>query len=566
MSIKSDYTPEERQQLEEINKRYAPMLKEAQAALMGLDIIKDKEAYYEATASFTNINESLQAEIDDIEDAKDFRIIQSYDGDTVTLAEDLREEIPGFLKSAELMAGKKPTPEERKTAAAERAKTKKETETAIKHNEKLLKEDPNNEEIKAATEELYKLLENLPPYSIYEQIYGDGKNLWRHFSEVYKNYLEYLKQADGYRYYELLTDIKEIWAGIYGKRGDYSYINELFTKPGYRTRTKARKAGAVKDMPTALIIPTTPSFQNSMSLYQNDRAYLQPLRSTEGIKFKDGRLYFDGVAQPELEAELQNLKTKEGIEYIDLPILHVFYSIILTQFEKGGYKTLADYLTVHVADLAEYLGLRSNLNKADIDHVIEKTQSYHNIVGVIHHDNGRKSLYQVLNFESYNDKNNTITFSSPYMNYVIKTVYNLATRKNKAGQAKLKQNGTPLFKPTNSYLIDSSIAKERNKAAVMNVEIIVTLIEQAGDNIPRIKASTLIERNVQLADRLESAANPRTLLNRTFIRTWELLREKTRLTEVYKDIQLPDPKDPAAIPTMKTLDNVVFSFPHNGKK
>ena len=152
------------------------------------------------------------------------------------------------------------------------------------------------------------------------------------------------------------------------------------------------------------------------------------------------------------------------------------------------------------------------------------------------------------------------------MNYVIKTIYNLSIRKTKDGKPKLKKNGTPLMLPSHSYMIDSSITKERNKAAAENVVILVTLIEQAGDNIPRIKASTLIERNVQLADRLESAANPRTLLNRTFIRTWALLREKTRLTEVYKDIQLPDPKDPAAIPTMKTLDNVVFSFPHNGKK
>ena len=152
------------------------------------------------------------------------------------------------------------------------------------------------------------------------------------------------------------------------------------------------------------------------------------------------------------------------------------------------------------------------------------------------------------------------------MNYVIRTIYNLSIRKDKNGKPKLKKSGEPLTLPTHSYLIDSSIVKERNKAAAENVIILVTLIEQAGDNIPRIKASTLIERNVQLAERLEETANPRALLNRVFTKTWELLRTKTRLTEVYKNIQLPDPKDPAFMPTMRTLDKVVFTFPHEGKK
>ena len=314
--------------------------------------------------------------------------------------------------------------------------------------------------------------------------------------------------------------------------------------PKYRTRAKAKEQGAITEAPTSLAIPTLSKYQYSMSL--------------------------DGARMREVsEVELQNMKTKEGIDDIDLPILRTFYSIILTQFEASGYKVLQDVLTMSVPTLAEFIGLQSNLNKKDIGRVIEKTQSYHNIVGVVHGTrNGKpvQSLYPVLNFEGYNDKTNTISFSSPYMNYVIKTVYNLSLRKSKDGKVKLKKNGEPLRLASHSYLIDSSIAKERNKAAVENVVILVTLIEQAGDNIPRIKASTLVERNVQLADRLETAKNPRALLDRTFKKTWELLRTKTRLQEAYKDIELPDPDDPRFMPTMKTLDKVVFTFPHKGKK
>ena len=340
--------------------------------------------------------------------------------------------------------------------------------------------------------------------------------------------------------------------------------------PKYRTRAKAKEQGAIIEAPTSLAIPTLSKYQYSMSLYQDGGAYLQPLSSTDGLKFKNGKMYFDGARMREVsEVELQNMKTKEGIDDIDLPILRTFYSIILTQFEASGYKVLQDVLTMSVPTLAEFIGLQSNLNKKDIGRVIEKTQSYHNIVGVVHGTrNGKpvQSLYPVLNFEGYNDKTNTISFSSPYMNYVIKTVYNLSLRKSKDGKVKLKKNGEPLRLASHSYLIDSSIAKERNKAAVENVVILVTLIEQAGDNIPRIKASTLVERNVQLADRLETAKNPRALLDRTFKKTWELLKTKTRLQEAYKDIELPDPDDPRFMPTMKTLDKVVFTFPHKGKK
>lgn len=351
--------------------------------------------------------------------------------------------------------------------------------------------------------------------------------------------------------------------------GDFIALYELKNRQTYRTKAQAQEAGAIKDLPKSLIIPTYEGYQNSVSLYQSGGAYLQPLSSVEALKFKDGKLYFENMTQLNVEAELQNLKTKEGIENIDLPVLRVFYAIICNSFQVSDYTRIEDVITMDIADLAEYMGLPRNLNKQEVQRLLDKLQSYHNIVGVVHGmRNGKpvKSYYQVLNFEKYEDKNRTVTFSSPYMNYVIKTLYSLAIRKTKDGKTKHKKNGDPLRLPTHSYLIDSSIAKERNKAAVENVVILVSLIERAGDNIPRIKASTLIEHNVQLAERLETAANPRALLKTTFTKTWELLKTKTRLQETYKNIQLPEPNDPAFMPTMKTLNELVFTFPHEGKK
>ena len=70
-----------------------------------------------------------------------------------------------------------------------------------------------------------------------------------------------------------------------------------------------------------------------MSFCQEEAAYLQPLVSTNGLKFQDGKMFFKDMRQVS-EVELQNLKTKAGIESINLDLLRIFYSIILSEFVK----------------------------------------------------------------------------------------------------------------------------------------------------------------------------------------------------------------------------------------
>lgn len=335
-------------------------------------------------------------------------------------------------------------------------------------------------------------------------------------------------------------------------------------------RTKAQAENAVREIPSQLAIPTMQNYTNIMSLKPFGNAYMQPLASTDGLKFSDGRMYFIGnEIQPVSEVQLQNMVTNEGIESIDLGMLRIFYSIILTEFEKTNCQQIRDVITLYVPDLAESMGLQRNLNKAGIQRIIDTVQSFHNIVGIMHGTrNGKpsQSLYPVLNFEGYDDKKNTVSFSSPYMNMVIKTVYKLAVRQKKNGEPKLTRRGDPVRIPTHSFLVKTSIVKERNKTAVENVMIIVQLIEQCGDQTPHISAKTLIERNPLLEQRMAQAKNRTTLLKRTFETTWRILREQTYLLDRYVDIALPDPDDPAAIPSVKNVDSIVFSFPHRGKK
>lgn len=315
-------------------------------------------------------------------------------------------------------------------------------------------------------------------------------------------------------------------------------------------------------------MPTFSRFQNCLSLYDSGSAYLQPFRSTSGLTFRSGRLYFTGRAQEVSEVELQNLFTREDVEDIDLPKLRVFYSIILSQFEADGYLA-KETISISVPALAEAFGLAADkLNQESTARILATVQSYHNIVGVLKGTRNGKtacSYYMVLNFEGYDANTNVVTFSSPYMNYVIRTIYQLSIRKNRSGEPLLKKSGEPLRLATHSYLIDRRLAIERNKAAAENVVIIVQLIEQAGNHVPHIKASTIVERNPQLKERLERSTNKRQLLKTCFTKTWELLRTRTRLQEVYRNIVLPDPKDASVIPNVSTLNRMVFTFPHDGK-
>lgn len=339
----------------------------------------------------------------------------------------------------------------------------------------------------------------------------------------------------------------------------------------YRTQ---KKSGRVfTKYPSTLAIPTVIKYQYAISLFEKGYAYLCPNYDTSNLKFKDGKIFFDGSEPLRLitEAELQNYKTKESITDISgLPILRAYYSILLASYEeamKKG-KDLPETLALYVPDLAEYLGLGRNINDKTIQSIMSQFHSFDNVISVMKSVSSsgkvRYSYFPVLSFLGYDADTNTIHISSLYLWKVIDRIYKTSIRTDRKSQPKLKKDGTPLLLPSHSYIVKPSITREKNQAAVENVVIIVTMIEQAGSNTPHIRASTIIERNPQFQERINESKNPNQLLQRVFKRTWKLLREQTNLLSVYEDIQLPDPEDSKNIPTMKNLD-MVFKFQHKGK-
>lgn len=343
--------------------------------------------------------------------------------------------------------------------------------------------------------------------------------------------------------------------------------NPQTEKRTYRTKGRTETT----ELPQNLAVITNSGYQNGLSLYQHGGAYLQPLASTDGLRFDSGTVYFKGF--PASEATLKQInqdKEEVAIDSIDLPLLRTFYSIILAEFERkfASGKPVSESVSIYVPDLAVYLGKSRNISKNDIQTITDKVSSFQTIFGVLKdpaRPKGIGTIVPLLVFLGYFEKDNTIRFSSPYMNLLIQRIYNVSIRKDRKGGARIKSDGTPQMLPSHSYLIKSSIAKERNKKAVEIVTIVVTTIEQAGPaGVPHIKARTIVERNTLLSETLSKCvrdSNRNTILKRAFTKAWELLETQTDLRKKYPDIALPDPNNPMMIPTMATLDTV-YTFTH----
>ncbi|MCD7921863.1 MAG: hypothetical protein LUG27_05410 [Clostridiales bacterium] len=352
-------------------------------------------------------------------------------------------------------------------------------------------------------------------------------------------------------------------------------VNPEKTKRFYRTKTAL--TGDICSPPTSgmLALPTFREYQNCLDLREDANAHLRKMKSRTDAIFrikKGGEVFL--VCQDKRvvelnEEELQKMHTKKDIDKIDLVFLSQIYTIILTDLEKHDFEYTEKIYKVYVPQLIEYLGCSNHSSIKERDLLISKFESYNSVFGIIRDEQSqRESIYPILNFEGYNGQLNILSFRSPYISFVIDQMQEKAKRRDKQGEPKLKPNGDFDRMPMHSYLVNSDIGTEKNRAAVNNVFIIAKVIEQAGNNTPHISAMTLLQRNVPLFERynnIKSVPDKNKLLKRTFKKTWELLRTKTQLLDVYRNIQLPDPDEPYNLPTTSKLDKVIFEFPHDGK-
>lgn len=305
-----------------------------------------------------------------------------------------------------------------------------------------------------------------------------------------------------------------------------------------------------------------------MTFNRDSCAYLQPLSDISHLKYENSTLYYKGF--PATQPELSPLFTteKENIKNFNLSLLKALYGIILTEVfaslseDRGNGRTIIFYYP----DFARKIGKSPNIGKSDVKEFIKNIRHFESVIGIIKDNANNSGIFPVLIFKGYDTTKNTISITSPYMERIAQNIYTLSIRRNRNGSTLLKKNGEPQLLPTYSYLIGMDIVKEKNRIAVEIVCIIVVLIEQAGNNTPHIRARTIVDRIPLLHKSLENqtTGNKNNQLKRAFIKAWQLLRDKTSLAKVYKDIQLPDPQNASTIPTASSLD-MVLKFPHEGK-
>lgn len=338
----------------------------------------------------------------------------------------------------------------------------------------------------------------------------------------------------------------------------------------YRTKKKTKNTDKVPDY---LPVITNKKYRHALTLNKDTSAHLLFLPDSSKLEYDDDILYLDGQLMN--YEELSRRSTEDNIEKINFLLLNELYSVILYKFLEYGSKDECDNekFTIYYPDLSGRFRKskkeKATGNTSKSDWKSEEAAVLNDnmallgrLVGIINAGTANQSVLPVLTDYRYSPDSNTIHFSSPYMTKLVSDIYKTSIRKDKKGEPIIK-NGKPQMYPAYSFLISSDIAKERNKKAVEIVQVVVTLIEQAGNHNPNIRANTIIDRTCLLRHSLmgKDTSTKNLLLKRAFSKAWELLKSKTALQKVYKDIQLPSPKD---IPTTSNLD-MVFRFPHIGK-
>lgn len=441
------------------------------------------------------------------------------------------------------------------------------------------------EEDKSYPEEYIRFRKNLVLRLYYSLLLAQHP---KEFESVDKDY--YLKVKDIIKEEQNTEHISERWAElpmdlpdkIVEAIGEQALLDAALKprkeKKVNKTRAKAAEKYNLANIKTdnaPLVAITDKHYQNAIGFNPKGKAYLQPICAIESLDIEkdevEGRYYLLVNGALATEIEIQGELANCNITKINLNLLRVLYSIVLEEFEKSDHKILNDKINIYLPDLLKRLNMNTNINEPLKIDFISKIQIFSNIVGILEEKdyNGldKVNYYAVMNFVRLTS-DNVLTFESPYINRIIEILYKVSITKaeNRYSPKQLeaiKRKGMPIQPaPTYSYLIKSSLAKERSLIAQEIVVRVVQLIEQAGNNEPTIAAQTILN-DIPAYKEFSAKENDQNI-KRLFKNAWKYLKKNTRLIEYYKDIKLPNENDESCLPTKSTLD-MVFKFPHKGK-
>lgn len=335
--------------------------------------------------------------------------------------------------------------------------------------------------------------------------------------------------------------------------------------PKKPSKRKQAEETAITALPDNVALITAKHHAHAFTPVKNPTAYIQQLQAdyidTLIFDNETGRIQFKGENFHE-EVTLQKLSTRQAVKELDLPLLRSLYTVIYNNAEmiRGG------EVSVYVPTLCRHLDIDIQTGKPA--ELFKKIIAFKDVVGVM-----GKSFYKMLEFSSYENETNIITFSSPYMNKILRALQNNPSYKVQIG----KTGG--FLKPAYSFLIHGSIYKERNKPAIEIAISLVTLLQQRGeakrftkkdkkvaverlpDTTAHIKFSTLIKGIPLLAQTIQeqgTTADKNRIIKRAFTGGFELLRTQTNVYRYFLNLKIPD-----YVPTTTQL-NRNLDITHDG--
>lgn len=341
-----------------------------------------------------------------------------------------------------------------------------------------------------------------------------------------------------------------------------------------RTLLQARDAGALPVSAKTLAVPMHRRYRDAFSVVPSKDACLLAVRPdiADLMECRDGQPFLDGRPAPRTDLPVYRDIRPDALAEVDVPTIYLAYSLVhdsLRDVATRPYEideAIEDpgfcgrSLKYYVPELLQAMGSRPSGNDQNVKAFVDRFRSCRNVIGLVPTMMGPE-CYPALTLLDYDAGRNMIEFSSPYLHKIALRARRDSIQLDRSSQPKLQYNGEPFMKPSHSRLIGTDILRERNRRAIMAVHAVVSVIEQAGINMPHITAQSIVDRCPGLRDALRAAdpASRNKTLSRLFGKTWELLRTHTSLTDAYKDIRIPD-----RVPTSSRLD-MVFEFSHKGR-
>ena len=85
--------------------------------------------------------------------------------------------------------------------------------------------------------------------------------------------------------------------------------------------------------------------------------------STDGLRFENGEMFFVCALEPISTVKLQDMRTNEGLKDIDIPLITMYYSVILTKYQERLQKgesvgdITSQITTMYAPDLSRAIGI-----------------------------------------------------------------------------------------------------------------------------------------------------------------------------------------------------------------